>query len=138
MASAREHPRYANFDFSNSPPMNGEWHEFPMMYYPGATDQKKPYGADGKPLKGIVVRSEEELAAVRGLEPAPKPAVVPTANPTLEPTSSPGVQRVQTPEDERAALILEADTAGVQIDRRWSLARIQDALDAHRAEQQPL
>lgn len=113
----KEHPRYTNFEWPDY-----EFREFPMMVYPGAPDQKKPYGRDGKPLKGVLVNDEAEYAQVMGDGGTAA---------TVE-TSASGVSRVRTEADQKAALVEEAETLGVTFDKRWSVARIQDAIDAHR------
>jgi len=112
----REHPRYASMDFGDY-----EFHEFPMMVYPGANDPRKPYGADGKPLKGIVVQSEEERDQVLGLG-----AYAEKAPPEMVADS--GKERLRTPEDDRLELIAKAEALGVQIDKRWGAARLEEAI----------
>jgi hypothetical protein len=99
------------------------------MVYPGAKDPSKPYDSRGKPLRGIQVANAEEERQALGL------ADEDTPKPTLVPTSAPGTSRVQTPEDEKAQLIQEAEVLGVTIDKRWSVARIQDAIDTHKQAQ---
>lgn len=117
----KDHPRYAAMEFPDY-----EYREYPLMVYPGAADQAKPYGKNGKPLAGIVVNNEAEYREALGLD-ADKGATAP------ETVEDKGVTRLKTPEDERADLLAEAETAGVQVDKRWSAARIQDAIDTHRA-----
>jgi hypothetical protein len=112
----REHPRYASMDFGDY-----EYQEFPMMVYPGAVDQKKPYGADGKALKGIVVQSEEERDQVLGLGAYAK------AEPPAMVTDS-GKERLRTAEDDRLELIAKAEALGLQIDKRWGAARLEEAI----------
>jgi hypothetical protein len=115
---AREHPRYASMEFPDY-----EYREYPMMVYPGAPDQKKPYDPKtGKPLKGVLVENDEEYARVMAKDAE------------LVPTISPGVQRVQTAEDEKEALLVRAAQLGVQVDKRWGIAKIQDAIDNHERE----
>lgn len=116
---AREHPRYANMEFPDY-----EYREYPKMIYPGAPDPRKPYDKNGKPLKGILVQDEDEERRVLQKD----------AN--LLPTISPGVQRVQTPADEKTELLERAKVMGVQVDARWSVARIQDAIDSHGKEEE--
>lgn len=121
---AREHPRYADMEFPDY-----EFREYPKMVYPGAKDPAKPYDGKGRPLRGIQVANEEEERQALGLADdgdAPKP--------TLVETSAPNTSRVQTPEDEKAQLVQEAEVLGVTIDKRWSIARIQDAIDTHKAQ----
>lgn len=116
---AREHPRYADMEFPEY-----EWQEFPRMVYPGAPDQKKPYDKKGRPLKGVIVNDDAEMAAALGtVEDAPEPEFVPAAG---------GAERLKTAEDEKAELLEEAEVLGVQVDKRWGVAKIQDAIDAHK------
>lgn len=133
---AKEHPRYANADWPE-----WEFREFPMMVYPGAADQKKPYDADGKVLPGVLVNSEEERREVLNIEDepaevevAPKAAPKPKAPAKLVATATPGVKRVATEADELTELQGEAEDLGVTYDRSWSLARLQDAIDTHKAQ----
>ncbi len=112
--AAREHPRYANTEFDDY-----EFREFPMMVYPGAADQKKPYGKDGKPLAGIIVNNEDEY----------RQALNPEGEAT-ETVVEKGQTRLKTPEDARKELLEAAEVAGVQVDKKWSAARIQDAIDS--------
>ncbi len=123
----KEHPRYASMDFPDY-----EYQEFPRMIYPGAADQKKPYGKDGKPLKGIIVHNEDEERIALGLPTEPDPEEAPRARPVLVETGSPGISRLETPEDQKAALLQEADVLGLTVDKRWSIARLQDAIDTHK------
>lgn len=119
----REHPRYAAMQEKwDAEAEERGYREYPMMVYPGAKDQRKPYGADGKRLKGLVVQNEDERDRALGLgqyaQAAPAAVV-----------DDGGVQRLSNPEDERLALIAKAEQLGVQIDKRWGAARIQDAID---------
>lgn len=135
----REHPRYENTEWPDY-----EYREYPKIVYPGAKDQSKPYGANGKPLRGIQVNSEEEEREALGLE--DDGAEAETAAPTTArkngaqrggatvSTSARGVERLRTEEDEKNDLIEEAETLGIQFDRSWSPARLQDAIDTHKAE----
>lgn len=118
---AREHPRYANMEFPDY-----EYREFPMMVYPGAPDQKKPYGKNGRPLRGVIVNDEAEYAKVMTAEAGAKPVLVSTG--------AAGVERVQSAEDERLAALKNARELGIpNVDGRWSLARIESAVDAYTA-----
>lgn len=115
----REHPRYQSHEWPDY-----EFNEYPMMVYPGAADQKKPYGANGKPLAGIVVNNEAEFREALGLDEDGKaPATV----------EDKGVTRLKTEADEQADLLAEAEVLGVKVDKRWGLAKLQDAIDTHKA-----
>lgn len=105
---AREHPRYEATEWPEY-----EFREFPMVYYPTASDQMKPYDSKGKRLDGVTVQNQEELDRLLSN----------TAE--LQRTSSPGLKRVQTVEDAHAEAVVEAGQLGVKIDRRWGLERIQ-------------
>lgn len=136
---AKEHPRYADMDW---PPW--EFVEFPMMVYPGSADggrtpdrneHHNPGDKRSKPFlqDGVIVNSEEERRQVLGIDEA-----VP-ADPAFQASGrlvdgAGGAKRLATEADERAELIAEAERLGVVIDKRWSLARIQDAIDSHKAE----
>jgi len=96
--------------------------EFPMMVYPGANDQKKPYGADGKALKGILVNNEDERDQALGLGAYAK------AEPPKLVDEGGGKERLRTPEDDRLELIAKAEALGLQIDKRWGAARLEDAI----------
>lgn len=123
---AKEHPRYANMEWPEY-----EYREYPKMVYPGAKNPAKPYDAKGRPLRGILVKDEAEEAEVMG-EPAPQQEREPERETgRLVPTGSANVERLKTPEDEKAELIERAGVLGVQIDKRWSIAKIQDAIDTH-------
>lgn len=141
---AKEHPRYALM--SDSWP-DWEFVEFPMMVYPGAADQKKPYGPNGRPLPGVIVNSPEEADEVLGIDrsaPATaeedagreEPPVSPPPAPArkIVATTAKGVSRMETPEDQRAEMIAEAERLGIrQFDKSWSPARMQDTIDTFKA-----
>lgn len=128
----REHPRYENTEWPDY-----EFHEFPMMVYPGSADGGKTPDRDkarpGKFLQQpVVVNSEEERRTVLEIdEPVERDA--PRAPSAVLVEGPGGAKRLQTEDDERTALITEAETLGVQIDKRWSVIRIQDAIDTHKA-----
>lgn len=129
----REHPRYENMEWPD-----WEFQEYPMMYYPGAKDQKKPYihapgSADhGKPLKGVIVNNDEELRSL--IEGDRRAAAGEDSGVDMVATNVKGVSRVRTEADDKAELIEEAEALGVTFDRRWGVAKLQDAIDAFRAE----
>lgn len=134
----REHPRYENTEWADY-----EFREYPMMVYPGAVDPLKPYKTSGKekgkPLGGILVHNDDERRAALGLE-ADEPEetgatrkAIPTRGGKTMPTSAKGVDRLRTDDDEKDDLLREAENLGVKVDRTWSVARIQDALDTHKS-----
>ena len=137
---AKEHPRYASFEWPEY-----EYREYPRMIYPGAPDPLvaayyKTGKRKGKPIDGVIVNSDEELAAALGIDPPePEPASAPAPKrgaPKKVATGSPGVSRLSNAADEREALIAEAEQLGVQIDKSWSDVRIQDAIDTHKREEE--
>lgn len=129
---AKEHPRYENTEWPDY-----EFHEFPMVVYPGSADGGKTPDADpSKPGKflqtPVVVADEAERRAALDLD-----APVAQDDDAARPLSGKlvdagnGTKRLETAEDERNALISQLETAGVQYDKRWGLARLQDAWDEH-------
>lgn len=111
---AKEHPRYALTDWP-------EWEfvEFPMMVYPhpGNPDIRKPVYNPDRPgqllSQGVTVNSEEELLAILDGAKTIKDG---------------DVVRIETDDDKRARLILQAEQTGVQVDKRWSLDKLEAAL----------
>lgn len=130
----REHPRYENTEWPDY-----EFMEYPMMVYPGSNDGgKTPDPHPTRPGKflqeGVIVKDEQERRDVLQIA-DPVEQEAPRARKTqLVPTATKGVSRVKTEDDERAELLQEAETLGVQIDKSWSLARLQDAIDTHKQE----
>jgi hypothetical protein len=126
----REHPRYENMEWPD-----WEFQEYPMMYYPGAPNQKKPYihapgSVDhGKPLKGVIVNNDEELKSL--IEADRRAAAGEESGIELTATSAKGVSRVRTEADVKAELIEHCEAAGVTFDRRWGIAKLQEAIDEH-------
>ena len=133
----REHPRYENAEFPDY-----EYREFPMMVYPGAEDASRPYKTKGKqagkPLDGIIVNNEEERRVALGLgseeaeDTGATRKALPTRGGKTMPTSAKGVDRLRTDDDEKEDLLQEAENLGLKVDKSWSVARIQDALDTHK------
>lgn len=130
----REHPRYENTDWPDY-----EFREFPMMVYPGSSDGGRTPDRDPKKpgaflQDAIVVNNEAERRAALELEPEEAEEAPAARKAEFVETSSRGVRRLKTADDDRAEALEEADALGVQVDKSWSLARIQDAIDTHRAE----
>lgn len=126
---AKEHPRY---QFTEWP--DYEFHEFPMMVYPGADDPLKPYDAKGKVLPGVIVNNAAEADTALGIDRSEEPeAGAPEPKPKAGkavPSASPGVSRMETEDDQHTALNEEAATLAIpKFDKSWSLARKQDAID---------
>lgn len=127
----REHPRYETTEWPD-----WSFEEWPMMVYPGSADGGKT--PDRHPTKAgaflqtpVIVHSEEERRAVLEIEePVEKEAARPVSTTLVD--AGAGVKRLQTEDDQRLALITEAETLGVQIDKRWSVARMQDAIDTYK------
>lgn len=103
-----------------------EFREFPMAIpVVNGVVQPTPYDAKGKSHPVVIVHNQFELDELKGGE-----AKLVPVNP--EALLSP--KRVETEEDVRAQLYVEADQAGAQIDRRWSVAKIQRAIAEARDE----
>lgn len=132
----REHPRYENTEWDDY-----EFREYPMMIYPGSKDGGKTPDRDptrpGRFLQeAVTVNSEAERLAALGLDEAEAEEAAPAPVPTkakLIPTGK-GTSRLQTPDDERAELLEQCETKGIQVDKTWSIARLQDALDTFNAD----
>jgi len=118
----KEHPRYALTQWPEY-----EFHEFPMMVYPGAADPRVPEYSeeDGRKLKfpGVTVANQEELDKLLGGG--------------AETIRDGDKVRVKSEDDERAELLQEAEHLGVSVDKVWSTARIQDAIDTKKAAAKP-
>lgn len=130
----REHPRYENTEWPDY-----EFHEFPMMVYPGSKDGgKTPDRHPTRPgvfeQEAVTVHNEEERRQALGLdEEVGSDAAILSKPLELLPTGK-GTSRVKTANDERQELIERLTTAGVQHDKSWSVGRLQDAWDTHEAE----
>lgn len=81
-----------------------EYREYPKMVYPKGIDAKDD---KGKPIPGIVVNNDEEEARVMN-------------------TGTPPVREA----DEIVRLTTLADVKGVQIDKRWGVAKLTAAIEA--------
>lgn len=134
--AAREHPRYANTEWKDY-----EFREYPKMVYPGAKDPTKPYDKKNRPLRGIQVHNEQEEREALSLgekdetvSDAPRKGDTVLRGGKTVPTATKGVERLRTADDDKTELITEAETLGVKIDKSWSVARIQDAIDTHKSE----
>lgn len=129
----REHPRYENTEWDEY-----EYREFPMMVYPGSKDGGKT--PDPNPRvpgqflqKGVTVANEAERREV--LELAPEDGAAPAPRkPRLIDGATKGTSRLETPEDERLELLQRAEVKGIKVDKTWSIARIQDAIDTFDAD----
>lgn len=129
----REHPRYENTEWDEY-----EYREFPMMIYPGSKDGGKT--PDPNPRlpgqflqKAVTVANEAERRAVLDLAPEETDTPAPK-KPRLIEGATKGSSRLETPEDERLALLQVAETKGIKVDKTWSIARIQDAIDTFDAD----
>jgi len=114
----KEHPRYALTEWPEY-----EFHEFPMMVYPGGEDPFKPTYDTERPGRlihpGVTVATQEELDKLLGGG--------------AETVRDGDKVRVKSDDDERAELLQEAEHLGVTVDKVWSTARIQDAIDTKKA-----
>lgn len=118
----RKQIRNTMYDMMEFPPY--EFREFPQAIpVVGGKIQPTPYNAKGKLHPVVIVNSQAELDALQG----PEVELVPI-NPTQ--VSAESVQRVETEDDVRAALYRQAEQLGVKIDKKWSVARIEDTIKA--------
>ena len=102
-----------------------EYREFPMAVpvLAGAI-QRSPYDARGKSHPVVIVQNQAEYDALAGGD----VEVVPVNAAVVE-----SAGRVKTEEDEREALYVKADQVGAKIDKRWSIERIESAIEAAQA-----
>lgn len=130
----REHPRYESTEWPDY-----EFREFPAMLYPGSKDGGKTPDVNPDWIPGsrkpkeqrflqepVIVNNEDEARQVLGV--GAKPELVSTNG------LPSGPERLKTVEDEKAELIGEAETLGVQVDKRWAPERIRGAIEAFRSE----
>jgi len=105
------------FDNMEFPPY--EFREFPQAVpVVGGKVMPTPYDERGKSHPVVIVESHAELDALQG----PEVTLVPV-------TEGAGhAMRVENEDDIRAVLYTQAEQAGVQIDKRWSVARIEETL----------
>lgn len=107
---------YDNFRFKAY-----EFAEFPMAVpvNDAGVLQPTPYDKKNKLHPVVIVQSQEELDALKG----PEISLVEV---------SPGVQggpmRLETEDDVRAALYVQAEQVGAKIDKRWSVEKIEGAI----------
>ena len=91
-----------------------------------------PYITEGR-LKGklhdvVIVNSQAELDALQG----PQVKVVP-----VNPDAASGPLRVETEDDLRAELYVQAEQVGAQIDKSWSVERIEAAIKKQAQKNKP-
>lgn len=107
------------YDAMEFPPY--EFHEFPMAVpVVGGVVMDSPY--DPKTRKSypvVIVADQDELDALKG----PGVSLVSVTDDAGSTT-----MRVESEDDIRKVLYVQAEQAGVQIDKRWSVPRIEDAL----------
>lgn len=95
------HPIYARMDFAPY-----EFAEYPMMVYPNSEDPLKPTYVNGVPQEGVTVNDEDELAeALAG-------------------------RKIVRETDEKERLIALAEVDGVTVDKRWSVKRMAETIEA--------
>lgn len=102
-----------------------EFREFP--YAVPVVDgvvQATAYDAKHKAHPVVVVNSQEELDALKGGE----AVLVPVAPNAVESAS-----RIETEDDVRDRLYVQAEQAGARIDKRWSVERIEKAISEARS-----
>lgn len=111
------------FDNMNFP--DYEFAEFPMAIpVVDGVIQPTPYDERHKAHPVVIVNSQAELEALKG----PEVKLV-----AVNPHDPASTLRVESEDDIRAALYVQADQAGVKIDKRWSVERIEQALQDHAA-----
>jgi len=103
---------YDTFNFPDH-----EHREFPMAIpVVNGKIMPTPYDEHHKPHPVVIVESQAELDALRG----PEVALVEVAGGTS--------LRVETEDDVREVLYVQASQVGAVIDKRWSVARIEDTI----------
>ncbi len=91
------------------------FHEYPKALYLRGWDDLSA----SVTVQDATGEADARAAGYRMLsEPPPAPEPVAEAEP------------VEAPQDEREALLAEAEARGVDVDRRWGVARLRAALDA--------
>ncbi len=99
-----------------------EYAEFPMAVpVVDGVVQDTPYDENHKHHEVVIVGSQAELDALKG----PGVVLVP-----INPDAVTSAQRVESEDDIREALYEQAKQLGVNIDKRWSVPRIEDTLKA--------
>lgn len=102
-----------------------EYQEFPRAV--PVVDGKvmpTPYDEKHKPHPIVIVQNQRELDELLGAEEPVTLVALNEADPA-------GPKRVENEDDIREALYAQAKTAGVIIDKRWSVSRIEDTIRAH-------
>lgn len=116
-------PRNTIYDKMEFP--DYEHREFPQAIpFVDGQVMPTPYDARNKAHPVVIVYSQEELDALQG----PKVTLVPVSE------GSETALRVENEDDIRRVLYVQAEQAGVQIDKRWSVERIEKALQAAKSE----
>lgn len=117
----RQNTMYDQMEF---PPY--EYNEFPMAVpVVDGVVQPTPYDARRRPHPVVIVDNQDQLDELRG------PAVVLVKVNEAAPDSP---QRIESEADIREVLYRQAEQAGVTIDKRWTVARIESTLQAAAAE----
>jgi hypothetical protein len=112
----RKQQRNTAFDQMEFPEY--EFHEFPAAVpVVNGKVMPTPYDENNKAHPVVIVNSQDELDALRG----PEVVLVPVSGDS-------NTLRVENEDDIRAVLYVQAEQAGVQIDKRWSVARIEATL----------
>lgn len=117
-------PVNANTMYDNMEFAPYEYREFPkaVPVLDGVV-QDTPYDAKHKAHPVVIVHSQAELDALKG------PEVTLVALDEADPSPS-APTRVQTEDDIRKVLYVQAEQASVKIDKKWSVERIEDTLRA--------
>ncbi len=98
-----------------------DYAEFPRAVpYVDGKVMPTPYNDKHKPHPIVIVNSQDELDALKG---GPSVVLVPL-NTMADDTPA----RLQTEDDIRAALYIQAEQIGAKIDKRWSVDKIEAAI----------
>lgn len=112
-----KHVNHTMYDKMNFP--DHEHREFPMAVpVVNGKIMPTPYDDKHKPHPIVEVQSQEELDALRGPEVA------------LVEVRGGSASRVETEDDVREVLYVQAAQVGAVIDKRWSVARIESTIKA--------
>lgn len=120
MSEAPKLKQRANTMYDNMEFPAYEHREFPMAIpVVDGKVQPTPYDDRNKAHPVVIVHSQEELDVLKG----GGADLVP-----VNPDAATSALRIETEDDVRAQLYVEAEQAGAKIDKRWSVEKIQRAI----------
>lgn len=112
-------PNHTVYDSMQFP--DYEFREFPMgIPVHNGKIMDSPYDGNHKAYPVVIVESQAELEALRG----PEVTLVPVK-------AGDTTMRVESEDDVRAALYIQAEQTGATIDKTWSVPRIEDTIKRH-------